>query len=140
MLEMKIYYLSQSKQSWIEEGLLDYEKRLKGRLSIQWHCLKDDKRLSSMLEKEKYVICLDEKGKLLDSLSFSKYLQECFVKAASRLSVLIGAAEGLPNAIKERYPLLSLSPMTFPHHFARLFFLEQVYRAFEIDKGSAYHK
>lgn len=137
---MKVFYLSQSRLEWIEEGILDYEKRLKTKLKVCWYCYKDEKQLLKGLSKEKYCICLDEKGKIFDSEAFSRYLFKNFEKAGSRMCVVIGAADGLPKALREKYPLLSLSPMTFPHHFVRLFFIEQVYRAFEIEKGSAYHK
>lgn len=58
----------------------------------------------------------------------------------SRLSIVIGGAEGLPPSLKQGRELWSLSPMTFTHQWARVVLAEQIYRATEIKKGSAYHK
>lgn len=58
----------------------------------------------------------------------------------SRLVFVIGGAEGLPSALKEKKELWSLSKLTFTHQWARVLLTEQIYRATEIKKGSGYHK
>jgi len=141
MYQIKIFTIGKTKEAWLEEALEEYMQRLKAVSGIEWILAKDDAQLVKHLEKERSFICLDPKGKSLDSLAFSKELLRLLSDGGSRLSFVIGGAEGIPASLKSRAAkLLSLSPLTFTHQLTRLILLEQIYRAFEIDKGSPYHK
>lgn len=86
-------------------------------------------------------IALSPEGKAYDSVSFSQFIMKSFEKEGSQLHFIIGAAEGLTETLKKRAKnLVSLSPMTLTHEMAKLFFIEQVYRAFEIHFNRGYHK
>lgn len=94
------------------------------------------------LEKLNYpLIGLSPEGKMMDSVAFSNFVMKNFEKEGLSLHFIIGAAEGLTEKLKQKANyLLSLSPMTFTHEMAKLFFVEQIYRAFEIHFNRGYHK
>jgi 23S rRNA (pseudouridine1915-N3)-methyltransferase len=138
--KIKIFTVGKSKEEWLRAGIEEYTKRLSNSVEITWFLAKDDVQLANMVSNEKGFICLDPIGSELTSEQFSEYLFRRLDIQGSRLSFLIGGADGIPHAIKENRDLLSLSKMTFTHQMTRLILLEQIYRAVEIAKGSAYHK
>lgn len=141
MYRIKIFTIGKIKESWLEEALDEYTQRLKNHLVIEWILAKDLVELERRVEKEPYVLCLDPQGELLTSESFSKSLMQHLSASGSRLCFVIGGAEGVSQKIRiKAKTTLSLSLLTFTHQMTRLILLEQIYRAFEIDKGSPYHK
>lgn len=141
MIKIKIYSVGKTKEDWLQNALNLYEARLKSSLSFEWILAKTDEQLKQFLEKEPNFICLDPNGKQYSSDEFSVFLIKSILKARSRLSFIIGGAEGIPISVKtQATALLSLSQMTFTHQITRLILVEQIYRAFEIEKRSAYHK
>jgi len=106
---------------------IEEQKREEGKL-IQMHIKETD-----------FVVLLDENGKELSSVEFSKYL-ETISFSNKRIVFIIGGPYGFSKEIKEKYPNhLSLSKMTFSHEMVRVIFIEQLYRAFTILKGQKYH-
>jgi len=90
-----------------------------------------------------YVVALCVEGRMRSSEELAAKLRGATWGdgAAKRLVFLIGGSYGLDEGLKrEAQDRLSLSPMTFPHHLARVMLLEQIYRAFKINEGSQYHK
>lgn len=86
------------------------------------------------------LILLDEKGKELSSVEFSKTLIHYQNIATKNLVFVIGGAYGFSEDVYKRANMkLALSKMTFPHQLVRVLFLEQLYRAFTILKGEKYH-
>ncbi|WP_426749223.1 23S rRNA (pseudouridine(1915)-N(3))-methyltransferase RlmH [Myxococcus sp. Y35] len=87
-----------------------------------------------------WLVALDERGSLLDSVELSRYVEKAQTGAKDLLFV-IGGDEGLDARVRDAANLtLSLSKMTLPHRLARVVLIEQLYRAFTILKGEPYHK
>jgi len=87
-----------------------------------------------------WLVALDERGSLLDSVDLSRYVAKAQT-GAKDLLFIIGGDEGLDTKVRDAANLtLSLSKMTLPHRLARVVLIEQLYRAFTILKGEPYHK
>lgn len=128
-------------EDWINDGCLEYEKRLKPTMSITTHFLKSDEALIEAVKNSRgTVIALDENGKQFTSREFSKEVYKGLEEGGAHLNFCVGGFDGLPAQIKNTARLMSLSKMTWTHQMARLLLLEQVYRAVEIHKGTSYHK
>ena len=140
MLKLKIISVGKTKETWLNDAIDEYKKRLSPVLQIEFILAKNDANLIELLKNESQFVCLDSTGDMFTSEQFSKFVQDQFISNGSRLTLVIGGPEGLPNEIKKKSPLISLSLMTMTHQMVRLILLEQIYRAFEIAKGSKYHK
>ena len=93
------------------------------------------------LPKGGAVIALCIEGKPCSSQELSRRMADLAVQGKTQLTFLIGGSVGLDEDLKRRADWrLSMSPMTFPHHMARIMLLEQIYRAYQINSGSRYHK
>jgi 23S rRNA (pseudouridine1915-N3)-methyltransferase len=98
-------------------------------------------RILSALDSGECVIVLDLRGRHLSSEQFAGFLDQRMLAGSSRFAFVIGGPFGLHDSVLDRADLcLALSHMTFVHEMARVFLLEQVYRAFTILKGEKYHK
>lgn len=139
-MKIKIISVGKTKESWLEEAFEEYIKRLKPIMEIECLWAKNDAQLAAWAQREKGVICLDPRGAQQTSEQFSTFLHQQIERNGSRLAIVIGGAEGLTEEVKRLGPLVSLSLLTFTHQITRLILVEQIYRAFEIAKGSNYHK
>ena len=93
------------------------------------------------LPKGGAVIALCIEGKPCSSQELSRRMADFGVQGKTQLTFLIGGSVGLDEDLKRRADWrLSMSPMTFPHHMARIMLLEQIYRAYQIADGTKYHK
>ncbi|MCR5829474.1 MAG: 23S rRNA (pseudouridine(1915)-N(3))-methyltransferase RlmH [Lachnospiraceae bacterium] len=98
-------------------------------------------RLLRHIGVDSYVIALAIEGKKMDSVKFSKKIEELGVTGKSDVTFVIGGSLGLDKEILKRADmLLSFSDMTFPHQLMRVILLEQIYRAFRIMRNEPYHK
>ncbi len=92
------------------------------------------------LDKDDYLIVLDERGKMLDSLQLAGFLQQRANDSVKQVVFLIGGAYGIDEQVFKRAQFKwSLSALTFPHQLVRLILAEQVYRACTILRNEKYH-
>ena len=155
---MKIVLLTigKTKKSFLSEGIKKYLLKLKHYTnleSIEIDNVKFSKNISeselinkeaelliSKLAPSDYVILLDEKGRQYSSLDFSKKLNNWMIGSKKRLVFIVGGAYGVSKTVSSRVDeILSFSSMTFSHQMIRLFFLEQLYRAYTILNNNPYH-
>ena len=102
---------------------------------------KEGKMISELLEKKDFVIALDQQGKKMNSIEFSRLLSDKILWHPNRVVFLIGGHAGLAKSLDNQIDFkLSFSDMTIAHDVFRILFLEQMYRAFTIIKGIKYHR
>ena len=160
MFDVTLIAMGKLKEKFYLSAAAEYEKRMKG--YVQFRILElpevrlpDDPsaaEIAAGLEKEAELILskipkgawfcvLTPEGKMLSSEALAEKLKEVKLSGKSSACFLIGSSFGMAPRIKEKADFkLSMSPMTFPHHLARVMVLEQLYRAEAIQAGSKYHK
>lgn len=155
---MKITLLTVGKTTFpfVKEGCDIFIKRIKHYISfesIEIPELKNTSSLSKDQIKEREgelimkhikgtdkVILLDERGKTFSSVEWSREIEREMISGTKAIVFIVGGAYGFSDAVYKRADSkLSLSKMTFSHQIIRLFFIEQLYRAFTIIKGEPYH-
>ena len=131
---------------WLEDGYATYEKRSRSNgVEVVTEWCKGNDELVGRCEKDKgKVVLCDLGGRSLSSEKFSEKVYSWLEEGGSRVTFVIGGAEGLPKELlddRRRFgERVKLSDMTFTHTWARTVLGEQIYRASEIRKGTGYHK
>lgn len=138
-------------ESWVAEGLVRYEKRLKKPYDVKWLLLphssfegtsareEESERILARINDSSYVILLDEVGKNISSPDLSELLSAQFIHSRG-VTIVIGGAYGVTQELRQRSDFVwSLSRLVFPHQLVRLLLIEQLYRSQEIAVGGKYH-
>jgi 23S rRNA (pseudouridine1915-N3)-methyltransferase len=155
---MKITFLTVGKteDAYLKEGIEKYVKRLKHYTKlelVELKELKNTKALTPEQQKTKeaemilkkitpldHVVLMDEKGTEYTSTQFAAYINKREISLSGTLIFIIGGPYGFdPSVYQRANDKISLSRMTFSHQMVRLFFVEQLYRAYTIMKGEPYH-
>ena len=101
----------------------------------------ESKRILAAIDQKSLIVPLCVEGEELSSEKFAAKIDGWANAGRSRLTFIIGGSFGLADEVKRLGAFkLSMSQMTLPHHLARVFLLEQLYRAFSINSGGKYHK
>ncbi len=160
MQKITVLCVGKLKESFYEQAVKEYEKRLSRCCKLEIIELPEQRlpdapspaEISQALQREAALIgqklpksgalialCIE--GQEMSSEALSRRIQQFAARGAAQLTFLIGSSFGLDEDLKRKADLrLSMSPMTFPHHLARVMLLEQLYRAYQIETGTKYHK
>ena len=151
---MKITVLCVGRRSQEEyiDAVQTYTKRLQTSYKLSWGLLASSalepskaKQIESdviraKLKPNDIVWLLDERGQQISSIQLSNKLQTLKNTGISRLVIIVGGAYGVDDSLRNNVTWQwSLSKLVFPHQMVRLILAEQLYRADQIDRGSAYH-
>ncbi len=155
-MKITLIAVGKTEDKYLIEGIDKYFNRLKHYINFSVLIIPDIKNTKNLTEAQQkskeaeliakqinptdVVILLDEKGKKYSSISFSDYLNKQMIGSVQQLVFIIGGPYGFDESIYKRANTsISLSDMTFSHQMVRLFFVEQLYRAFSILKNEPYH-
>jgi 23S rRNA (pseudouridine1915-N3)-methyltransferase len=159
-MKITILAVGKLKEKYWKQAISEYEKRLSAYSKIEIIEVPDEKAPENMSDKEieqvkekegqrllakikpqATVITLEIQGKMLSSEGLAEEMQRRMTQGQSDFVFVIGGSNGLHEDVLQRSNYaLSFSKMTFPHQMMRVVLIEQVYRAFKIMRGEAYHK
>jgi 23S rRNA (pseudouridine1915-N3)-methyltransferase len=154
LLHIKIVAVGKLRERYLREGCDEYLRRLTAYAQVEVVEIKEEvygslservsaeaKRIEAVLTSRCHLIVLDERGKQITSSELAQHLEQVANAGQSNICCIIGGADGTAPYLRERAQmLLSFSRLTFPHQLFRLMLLEQIYRAFTIQRGEPYHR
>ena len=146
-MKITLVAVGKLKEKFLIDGVAEYLKRLKPFAKIEIREIAEQKTLElegkkilSQIPKENFIFVLDVAGNFLTSEDFAKKISDLTLSGVSDITFVIGGAFGLSEEVKKISDFrLSFSPMTFTHQMARLILVEQIYRAFKINRSEPYH-
>jgi len=145
---MKFTFISVGKQndSDITNAVTDYTKRISRYFSVEWKIIPtSDKKKEAVsilktLDSGDFVVVLDDKGKELNTIELSQFIEKRMVAGDKKVVFIIGGAYGFDEDVYKRANFKwSLSKLTFPHQLVRLVLAESLYRAVSVIKKEPYH-
>ena len=159
-MKIRIIGIGKIKEQYLRDGINEYINRLKPYSQVEIIEVNDEpivdnptpgeitkainnegKRVLKLLKDSDYVIALDLVKKQPNSLEFADFLNKKFILGGSYITFVIGGSYGLSDELKKRSnDAVCFSNLTFTHQMIRLILLEQIYRAFKINRNETYHK
>ncbi len=159
-MNISIFSVGKLKEKYLKQGIDEYLKRLGSYAKVEIIEVADEKapenlsevemeqvkdkegeRILAKISDDTYVIILAIQGKMLSSEELAREIDQLATYGKSKIAFIIGGSLGLSKAVEKRADYaLSFSKMTFPHQLMRLVLVEQIYRAFRINRGEPYHK
>ena len=155
-MNLSFWSIGKEHEGYIRPGVVEFTKRISKYYPVKWTIIpspknagmlsemdlkrKEGETILNWLDKNDYLVALDEHGKQLSSESLADFIQKRSNQGLKNIVFLIGGAFGLDDAVLKRSDFTwSLSSLTFPHQLVRLVLAEQVYRACTILRNEKYH-
>ncbi|MBT2646507.1 23S rRNA (pseudouridine(1915)-N(3))-methyltransferase RlmH [Bacillus sp. ISL-34] len=159
-MKITIITVGKLKEKYLKQGIAEYTKRLSAYANIELVEVPDEKapenlsaadmdivkqkegeRILAKVSPDTYVITLEIDGKQLTSEQLATHMDQLATYGKSKIAFIIGGSLGLGTEVLSRSDYaLSFSKMTFPHQLMKLVLVEQIYRAFRINRNEPYHK
>lgn len=155
-MKFQFWSVGKSHEPYVKEGIELFTKRISNYYPVEWNIIpmpknaaslsetdlkkKEGEIISGLLQKDDYLVLLEETGKMLGSEELANFIQQRANESTRHIVFLIGGAYGVSDEIKIRANYKwSLSKLVFPHQLVRLILAEQVYRACSINRNEKYH-
>ncbi|MFN8289607.1 MAG: 23S rRNA (pseudouridine(1915)-N(3))-methyltransferase RlmH [Chitinophagaceae bacterium] len=155
-MKIQFWSIGKNNEPYVKPGVEEFTHRISNYYKVQWNLIpvpkntamlsemdlkkKEAEMILDLLQKDDYLVALDERGKQLSSEGLADFINKRGNESTRNLVFLIGGAFGLDEAVLKRAQFRwSLSTLVFPHQLVRLILAEQVYRACTILKNEKYH-
>ncbi|MBK8496125.1 MAG: 23S rRNA (pseudouridine(1915)-N(3))-methyltransferase RlmH [Chitinophagaceae bacterium] len=155
-MKLQFWAIGKNHEPYVKDGVELFTKRISNYYPVEWNILptpknaamlsemdlkkKEGEMITGFLQKEDYLVLLDEHGKQVGSDGLAALIQQRANESVKTVVFLIGGAYGVSDAVKKRANYQwSLSKLVFPHQLVRLILAEQVYRACSINRNEKYH-
>ena len=155
-MKLRFVWIGKTKRAPVKQLIQEYVERVGRFAQVEVTELRDrddvggdarkiiDKEGEDILTRtasDSFVVALDERGREMDSIKLAEFVERHRVSGTRQITFVIGGHNGLSDAVRKRANLvLALSRMTLTHELARVFLVEQVYRAFTIIHDLPYQK
>ena len=155
-MKFQFWSIGKAHEPHVKDGVEMFTKRISNYFPVEWNIIpmpknsgmlsemdlkkKEGESILNFLEKEDFLVLLDERGKQLTSEGFADFIQARANESTKKIVFLIGGAYGVDEAVMKRANYKwGLSSLVFPHQLVRLILAEQVYRACTILRNEKYH-
>ena len=155
-MKFQFWTVGKNHEPYVKEGVEQFTKRIGNYYPVEWNIIpspknaamlsemdlkkKEGETITGFLEKDDYLVLLDERGRQFSSEELAAFIQQRANESVKNIVFLIGGAFGVSDAVKKRANhTWSLSKLVFPHQLVRLILAEQVYRACSINRNEKYH-
>ncbi len=153
-MKIQLWSIGKAHDKNLQAAIDDFTGRISKYYSVEWKIIAppkqnlpeteykkaESKTIIESLQKDDYLVLLDERGKMLSSVTLANFIQDRANQSVKRLIFLIGGAYGVDETVMKRANFTwSFSQLVFPHQLMRLMLAEQVYRACSIIHNEKYH-